>query len=261
MDNTVNRDARIALLTELHRPLEDHWRNSKECDAQGSDHLYKHHVTRLKDIYTNHEFKVGSPKEMANMSPMTQLFGISGLLGDMTLQKKSQRESGWKTPFITAEEYMDDKKYTPNSIRRPIHESPTGRSMSPDGWNQQVTRGRERVRPSSARSHGRPDSASSNRPRSASRPTSASRPISASRSNKVSLEKTNQRYSCNKRNMPAEDITIIGLYKLDDRQLEIYKQFTEMLSTFDDFDMKNILQDAQNDASAMSLLTNYSGTS
>ena len=61
--------------------------------------------------------------------------------------------------------------------------------------------------------------------------------------------------------MSAEDITIIGLYKLDDRQQEIYKQFSEMLSTFDEFDMKNILQDVQNDATAISLLTNYSGTS
>lgn len=80
---SASEESRINLLTELHRPLEDHWKNSKEVNAIGSDNLYKHHVTRLRDIYVNHQFAVGSIPQMGNTTPLTQLFGTKVRLTDL----------------------------------------------------------------------------------------------------------------------------------------------------------------------------------
>ncbi len=41
--------ARIELLKDLHRPLEEHWAGNKNgLDAMASDYIFKHHVTRLQ---------------------------------------------------------------------------------------------------------------------------------------------------------------------------------------------------------------------
>ena len=82
---TVQDRARVALLQELHRPLEEHWASStnKGLSAMGSDYIYKHHITRLEGIY-NADEAIGidnaTPKGPANVSPMAQLYGNTGML-------------------------------------------------------------------------------------------------------------------------------------------------------------------------------------
>ena len=49
--STKAEKERIKLLKSLHRPLEEHWSDRKDVDAIGSDYTYKHHITRLDDIY------------------------------------------------------------------------------------------------------------------------------------------------------------------------------------------------------------------
>ena len=87
-----NMAKRIGLLTELHRPLEEHWAAAPRLglDAKGSDYVYKFHVARLQDIYSGQELGVSGQiqssgvKEIANESPATQLYGVRGLLTEMT---------------------------------------------------------------------------------------------------------------------------------------------------------------------------------
>ena len=77
--------ARVELLKDLHRPLEEHWATTKAhgLDAMGSDYIYKHHITRLEGIYNAHDaihIDNSEPKGVANVSPMSQLYGTDGML-------------------------------------------------------------------------------------------------------------------------------------------------------------------------------------
>ena len=49
-----------------------------------------------------------------------------------------------------------------------------------------------------------------------------------------------------------------GGYTLDDKQTEIYEDFTEMLADFDLYMMVNILEDALKDAQKKTMLADYS---
>jgi hypothetical protein len=110
MKNTAKR---IELLTELHRPLEEHWAAAPRLglDAKGSDYVYKFHVARLQDIYSGQELgpsgqiQSSGVKEIANESPATQLYGVRGLLTEMTPGKLNyiahrQRQGNFTTFYI-----------------------------------------------------------------------------------------------------------------------------------------------------------------
>lgn len=110
---------RIKLLSDLHRPLEEHWAGTnkkgkgKALDAIGSDYLYKHHITQLEEIYKtkNVDPLLGLGVDPLaidnkNVSPQAQLYGIEGLLSPH-LQPgyeawKSKREGGWD-PYLKVE--------------------------------------------------------------------------------------------------------------------------------------------------------------
>ena len=99
--STKAERARIELLRNLHRPLEDHWAGNKAgLDANASDYVYKHHITRLEGIYSSTElFGVDNkaPIGPANVSPATMLYGNGGLLVDPEKARKSNtiREKKW----------------------------------------------------------------------------------------------------------------------------------------------------------------------
>ena len=119
---------RIKLLSDLHRPLEEHWagktgvkKGGKGLDAIGSDYTYKHHITRLEEIYTSdHQdpaLGLGVNDDPllkpTNVSPQAQLYGINGLLSPHLQQGfhewKDKRESGWN-PYLRVEQrplYLD----------------------------------------------------------------------------------------------------------------------------------------------------------
>lgn len=62
----------------------EHWAAAPRLglDAQGSDYIYKFHVTRLQDIYSGQSIdpsiRERPPAELPNMSPVTQLYGANG---------------------------------------------------------------------------------------------------------------------------------------------------------------------------------------
>jgi len=94
---------RINLLTELHRPLEEHWKNGAYLDAKGSDHLYKHHISRLREIYTSHQLdpsiSTKPPDDIANVIPVTQLYGTKGILTGKIEKTFKIREDRWDWRF------------------------------------------------------------------------------------------------------------------------------------------------------------------
>ena len=47
-------------------------------DAKASDYIYKHHITRLEDIYVNHKTEYKNPPQLLFMSPVSQLYGVNG---------------------------------------------------------------------------------------------------------------------------------------------------------------------------------------
>ena len=111
---------RIKLLSDLHRPLEEHWagktgaKKGKGLDAIGSDYTYKHHITRLEEIYTTDQMDpalglgLGDDPLLGatNVSPQAQLYGIQGLLAPHMqqgyLEWKDTRETGWN-PYMRVE--------------------------------------------------------------------------------------------------------------------------------------------------------------
>lgn len=102
ISDPIKQKQQIALLKELHRPLEgfeayycksfpnfyrfylllEHWGHLKfkglPLDPVGSDKLFKHHIARLQDIYVNRKFVVPKPPHIQSLSPVTHLYGPRG---------------------------------------------------------------------------------------------------------------------------------------------------------------------------------------
>lgn len=60
--------------------------------------------------------------------------------------------------------------------------------------------------------------------------------------------------------LSEEDMVMLGVYRLDARQAEIYQNFVNMLTEFDSHDSRNIVEDAMNEAQNEDLLQYYGGT-
>ena len=60
----------------------EHWNVKAKfgLDAKGSEYIYKHHITRLEDIYTNHKTVYPQSPGLLYMSPVSQLYGFNGEL-------------------------------------------------------------------------------------------------------------------------------------------------------------------------------------
>jgi len=67
------REERIEFLSELHRPLEEHWKEKAGVylDPKGSDYMYKHHISHLHSIYTKEMIpeEIGEGCILPNMIP------------------------------------------------------------------------------------------------------------------------------------------------------------------------------------------------
>ena len=67
------REERIDFLADLHRPLEEHWKEKAGVylDPKGSDYMYKHHISHLHSIYTKEMVpeEIGEGCILPNMIP------------------------------------------------------------------------------------------------------------------------------------------------------------------------------------------------
>jgi hypothetical protein len=49
-------------------------------DPKSSEYIYKHHITRLQDIYTTQRQDYSQPPGLLFMSPVSQLYGVNGTM-------------------------------------------------------------------------------------------------------------------------------------------------------------------------------------
>lgn len=256
-------DSRIKLLTDLHHPLEDHWKNARDCDAKGSDHLYKHHVTRLRDVYVTTPPKPSPPKEMANPPVITQLYGVTGLKTKKLSNKNLllKRESKWNDRVIVNDHDKDADK--PRHITMSPSPSTLRRSMSPNPSRPSTANGRMMQTTQSlnnleiSRYNSDSDSEIGKKPKKSKKMLEKERILAE----KAAVEEEKQRRNkCSKKGMATEDVIIVGLYRMTDEQQEIYNKFAKMMLQFDEFDVKNILSDVAKDVAKSTLLDDYGGT-
>ena len=67
-------------------------------------------------------------------------------------------------------------------------------------------------------------------------------------------EEEARRSRCDDEELTEEDLIMLGMYRLNSRQAEIYKQFVRMLVNFDPHDQAKIVEDAMKDSHAISLI-------
>ena len=259
----MSTDSRIKLLTDLHHPLEDHRKNARDCDAKGSDHLYKHHVTRLRDVYVTTPPKPSPPKEMANPPVITQLYGVTGLKTKRLTNKKllSSREAKWNSRIIVKDydKDLDKPRHitmspSPSTLRRSESPNPS-RPSTANARMMQTTQSLNNLEISRYNSDS--ESEAGKKTKKSKKMLEKQRLLAEEAAEE---EEKQRRNKCTKKGMANEDITIIGLYRMSDEQQEIYHKFTKMLSQFDDFDVKNILSDVAKDVAKSTLLDDYGGT-
>lgn len=238
MDEQTTRD-RIKLLADLHRPLEEHWASSAGVilglDAKGSDHLFKHHITRLREIYRNHQHEDSIPtvhRGLINTSPVTQLYGINGLKTSTPewVGRERNRESRWNDDVQVStnrdvKESQRKKKTQPIKSLLPSRESRSKNIQSPSGIDASISsqRSQERLRTSSVET----------------------------------VKKI--RYQCHNEGISDEDVILLGMYRLNEKQRKIYDSFVGMLMEFDPHDIMKIMEDAINDVNVSGGLDSYGG--
>jgi hypothetical protein len=232
----LRKGSKIALLSELHRPLEDHWRHgqsSRGLDPVNSDFIYKLHITKLQHVYAGNQLDetvkhTAKPLAFVNQSPVTQLYGTHGLLTKLPekvrVRKEERKEKGWDSYFTGKSEYGRGGGSGPDSLRssRP-RTAGADRSDRHSQYNTTGTRREdEDVTP---------------------------------------LEHVRHRYNgIVNREMYSEDVTLLGLYTLTEEQQKVYAAFVEMMSQFDPHDQRNIIRDALLDAREKTCLDGFSGT-
>jgi len=251
----------VDVLQNLHRPLEEHWAGRKksgvDLDALGSDYTFKHHITRLEDIYMNHKLDpsidqapiLGPP----NVSPMSLLYGKDGLkrwekLPDYE-EIKEAREKGWNPYMIVKRKpVVYERKSVINEKRAPPP-SPTSQSR---GRSPSRSASPSRSRAGSKETEMR--GASSYAPTSTTI-TFADDVKNRQEENQQKIEEEEARRSrCDDEELTEEDLIMLGMYRLNSRQAEIYKQFVRMLVNFDPHDQAKIVEDAMKDSHAISLI-------
>lgn len=225
---------RIDLLAQLHRPLEEHWSNAHGLglDPKGSDHLYKHHITRLRKIYKDHvhEDSIPTPhRNLISVAPVTQLYGWDGLKSKAanTPEKLHTREEKWVNDVqlnTKREQKMKAQKKPPLPWK-----ASSGIDISSD----------------------------------AAVSTSIQSPKSSVGRKDVKIQhstsKKSKKYRCLNPNLSHEDLIMLGLYRFNEHQSTVYDSFVEMLLEFDPEDVLRILEDVVHDVKSSTDMQGYCG--
>jgi len=235
--------------------------------------MYKHHISHLHSIYT----KEMSPEEIGegcilpNMIPVSQLYGMKGLVTNTPeYQKKiKNREGGWDHNFVAAQS-LKQPSNSQESMMHSVNNNNHNQQSSSINGNNKLQMPSRSLSPVARRNNNNNNISSSggiytnNSYDQGS--TGTLKGVLPSRSvasidttTSTSAIKT-RRSRCNKKDISDRDLIIIGQYRFNEEQLHIYNKFTEMLTEFDEFDIKNILEDAWKDSLMSSRLETYGGT-
>jgi len=238
--------SKIVSLREKVNRLNQHWSTGLTgvpLDAFNSDEIYKHHLHRLKKVYTEHElpaemdFRQFKPVMMTAPGPITQLYGYNGLLrlSPRTLERTERmREQGWNSSFSTPAEAAvnvlrrrDRSDESPSESGRKVH-SPKPSSSTPSPPRIRQTQKREK--------------------------DNSTKSFDAVH---AGMERISHR--SNDPDLSEEELILRGLYRLNKNEETVYNQFVEMLSNYDRYDMLNIINDVFRDAQNSTQLSKYGG--
>jgi hypothetical protein len=216
---------RITLLTDLNRPLEEHWslKTKFGLDAKESDYIYKHHVSRLENVYAHHHFQVKSPPKMHTMSPVSQLYGIKGLRSTLPghARREKNREKRWVDNF---QKYKGLEEGDPFSSRPPRpHSASSHRSLPNHDIDLDSEAGFDFEADDEESDHHGP----------------------------LRLVTHD--------GMSSTDILMLNLYHLNPQQRVVFDQFVDLLKSFDVHDMINIIEDVIQIADTDDILDDYDG--
>lgn len=151
----------MATLSDLHRPLEEHWMGARTkfpLDPNNSDLLYKHHMAKLEEIYLHQNtYKAEPTQELRAMTPVSQLYGINGLYtsnNPAREERMKDKEYGWVSNMHRDFSGEDEGKASTRPISRGSDycRAPSCTGLTPH------TRNNERT--STARSFGAPSPSS-----------------------------------------------------------------------------------------------------
>ncbi len=235
------------------------------------------------------------PKGPANVSPMSQLYGLGGMLasGEREVQANRRRERNWDPyhtvvdtihPCYERKTALAEPKSNPgNSSSRAQSPGPSSRASTPGvvGANGDPYSSR-RSRSASPRDvnpvsdqltyegHGEERFKDERRQRSGSRDVEK-RPSSSSHADMnggqdndlMTFEDVHlggAKYRCEDETIDAEIVLLCGQYRLNASQRHAYQQFVKMLTEHDTTDQLRIVEDAFKEAQLDSLLCNFSGT-
>mmetsp|Transcript_17869 Transcript_17869/g.18634 ORF Transcript_17869/g.18634 Transcript_17869/m.18634 type:complete len:231 (-) Transcript_17869:146-838(-) len=215
-----------------HNELANHWSDVVRLGLNpiDSDNTYKHHVARLMNVYTNHKTTIDHDSPIPTgkkTTPLTQLYGVNGLISSKVKEETlKKREKEWQSRIVITENLDSNKR-------------------------KEFLRTEANLRNSSE-----------------SKSKKSSEPMETSKSQstipKLSQTSQSQSTQLNHRiddsDMSENDLIANGLYYLDPEQMKVYNDFTSLLSSFDNFDMVRILEDALHDARKKTGLEDYGGT-
>mmetsp|Transcript_16346 Transcript_16346/g.15662 ORF Transcript_16346/g.15662 Transcript_16346/m.15662 type:complete len:282 (-) Transcript_16346:174-1019(-) len=256
----VERKRKIAILTDQYRPLKDHWTGSNVfLHHKDSEYNYRHHLTKLKDIYTTYQSEF-----LANIDVdpydgfkgakkiSTKLYGINGIRSTApfipTWEKK--RESTWDTD-VNIDSKREKYKFDPKIKSRSGSTSPGSSSSRPGS------------RPESPTLENYSPMKGTGAMRSTQKTPKTPIPIGGASSSGSSNNNDDQvwlRFR-SPNDMSREDAVMLGLYSMDEEQNESYIRFVHLLAEFDSFELKKILHDLVKDVNALTSLDSYGGTS
>lgn len=216
----------IDKLATKHRALDHHW-SGLGADPRQSDHLFKHHLTRLRHIYkhhVSHDVTVEpstalEDRAKLHMLAVTKLYGKDGLLSTANSEQDLVREIGW-----------DD------DVGLPSRRNPIGSKVK-----LMMAQSKAKALGGSQQSLDLGDGSTN------------------ALGSTVSIKKTLRKNRCVDFNITEEDVIVLGKYRLNDYQSQVYEEFLHILRGMDPYDVSSMLSDITSEIKELNSLDAYSG--
>jgi hypothetical protein len=232
----LKRIRQIRKLEDEHHALDHHW-NGLALDARYSDHMFKHHIARLRAIYKHHvspEMNVEGHTGMEDraklhMPAVTKLFGVDGIQAQVSDEKATLRELGWS----------DDVGV------------PTVRSAVSNKIRLMMQKGKASL----ARTNGPPSSGLDD----GHVPTKSSADFEAMQAANTFRPRRTLRKRCSDPEITDEDVILLGKYRLSSKDHHVYSEFVHMLRRLDHYDVNSVIEDVWADLKESNRRVGYSG--
>jgi hypothetical protein len=225
----LKRIRQIRKLEDEHHALDHHW-NGLALDARYSDHMFKHHIARLRSIYKHHvSADINVDKNTAleenaklHMSAVTKLYGIDGIRTQQSDEKSMLRELGWSDDVCVP----SHRSSVGNKVKTMMLKAKTAAlGSSSSGFNDLQAPGRLTDS----------DAVFSTRP------------------------KKTLRKRCNDPDITEEDVILLGKYRLNENESSVLGDFVSMLRRLGPYDVHSVIEDIMTELKETNSLDAYGG--